>query len=154
MKKLICLIVCTAVLLSATGCGQGAIKKGEKSSVVEGEIFDVTMEVVPESVRPGSITICVKNNTDIEIHSGNENDFAIEVLDNGKWYTIDVGSRENTAEAYIFEDERDLDISWSNTYGALPNGHYRIVKYFFPWTEDGTYGIKDGFYLTAEFDIE
>lgn len=154
MKRWICLMIYTAILVSVIGCGQGEIKKGKASSVVEGETFDVTMEVVPGSVTPSSLTIRVKNNTDIEINSGNESDFAIEVLDNGDWYTIEVGAWSNTAEAYIFEGERDLDINWSNIYGSLPEGHYRIVKHFYPWAADGTYGIKDGFHLTAEFDVE
>lgn len=84
----------------------------------------------------------------------NKNDFAIEVLDNGTWYTIEKGNRVNTAEAYTFVGERNLDIVWYSIYGELPKGHYRVVKYFFPWTEDGTYGVDDGFYLTAEFEIE
>lgn len=153
MKKLVGFILCIAMLFSVAGCGQGKLTKGEESSVTEGTAFDVTMEVVEGSVTPASLTVCVKNNTDLEIDSGNEHDFAIEVLDDGTWYTIKTGDRNNTAEAYGFSGEQTLELEWSNVYGALPAGHYRIVKYFFPWTADGTYGVKDGFYLTAEFEI-
>lgn len=154
MKKAFMLILYMSVLLLFAGCGQEKLNIGKESSVVEGTAFDVKMEVVEGSVKPGSLAVCIKNNTNLEIKSGNEYDFAIEVLDKETWHVIETGERANTAEAFVFKGERTLDIDWSNIYGPLPSGHYRIVKYFFPWTEDGSYGIKDGFYLTAEFNIE
>lgn len=156
MKRLVCLFICIVTLLSFAGCKKAdeiTIDKGEESAIVVGSDFDVTMEIVEGSVTSESARICVKNNTGIQINSGNERDFSLEVFENGKWYTIKTGIRSNTQEAYIFDSLRYLDIDWSDIYGTLPKGHYRLVKSFFPWSSDGTYSYKDEFYLTAEFDI-
>lgn len=154
MKKMTAAVLCLILALSLFGCGKNVLKPDKESTVAEGTDFDVSMEIVEGTVTPLKATVLVTNNTDIEIDSGNEYDFSIEVLDDGKWKTIETGERDNTAEAYIFTGERELVLDWKNIYGALPEGHYRIVKYFFPWTEDGTYGIDDQFCLTAEFSIE
>lgn len=154
MKKRISLLLCFFFIFVLAGCTQIKLEKDEVSSVEIGADFDVTMEVVAGSEKKDSLTICVKNNTDIEIDSGNEYDFSLEVWDDGKWYTIKSPVLENTTEALVFVGERNLDIEWSNIYGKLPNGKYRIVKYFCPWTEDGFYTYEDGFYLAAEFSID
>ena len=154
MKKIITMILCIMLVLIFASCGQSKIELGEESSVREDTKFDVSMEIVDGTLTQTSATIRVINNTDIEIDSGNAYDFAIESQQNGKWYSIKTEERTNTAEAWTFEGTRDVEINWSQIYGTLPNGHYRIVKYFSPWAEDGTYGFDDSFYLTAEFEIQ
>ena len=47
-----------------------------------------------------------------------------------------------------------LTVRISNNTGSLSAGEYRVVKFFYPSTEDGSYGTDDGFYLFAEFSIE
>lgn len=154
MKKITAAVLCIISALSLFGCGKNSLKPGEESTVTEGTGFDVSMTIVEGTVTPSKATVLVTNNTDIEIDSGNEYDFSIEVLDKGKWKAIETDERDNTAEALIFTGESELVLDWKNIYGALPKGHYRIVKSFFPWTENGIYGIDDQFYLTAEFSIE
>lgn len=148
MNKVFAMVLCIALALSLAACANTESKIDKESP------FDVSMEVVDGTVTPMKATVLIKNNTDIEIDSGNEYDFSIEVLKNGKWKTINVGNRDNNADALVFLGESELVIDWSNIYGELPSGDYRIVKSFFPWTEDGTYGINDEFYLTAEFSIK
>ncbi len=148
------MVICITLALSVSGCGKTGLKIGEASSVVEGTEFDVSMEIVDGAVTPIKATLRVTNNTDLEIESGNAADFTIEVLQDDEWKTIEIGERNNTAEAIGFVGESELEISWINTYGKLPGGKYRIVKCFFPLTEDGSYGVDDRFFLTAEFNIE
>ena len=148
MKKIIMVALWLLLILSLVGCGT-KLNIGKESSIKEGSSLDVTMQVIKGTISLTSLKLCVKNNTDIEILSGNEFDFLLEVYQQGKWFTINTKERENTAEALGFMGERELEISWENIYGLLPTGHYRIVKYFFPYS-----GYKDGFYLTSEFDIE
>lgn len=38
-----------------------------------------------------------------------------------------------------------MNINWSEIYGSLSAGEYRVVKFFYPSTEDGSYGTDDGF---------
>lgn len=153
MKKLLSAALFLTLLLSACG-GETLTINGEPSEIEEGTAFDVTMEAVEGTVTPTSLSVCVRNNTEIEIDSGNEYDFSLEAFNNGVWNTLPCEEQVNTDEAYLFAGERTLALDWSTTYGPLPEGRYRVVKYFFPWTEDGTYGLDDGFYLTAEFDVD
>ena len=61
----------------------------------------------------------------------------MEIMD-GTWYEIPTKERNNTGEAIIFLKDApvQMDISWRSIYGILPKGNYRIVKGFFPWTEE------------------
>lgn len=114
----------------------------------------VTMEIVDDTVTATGMTIEILNQTDVEINSGNKHDFAIQVKKNGTWYEIQTGERNNTSEAIVFlkDNPVQMEISWSHTYGILPKGNYRIVKGFFPWTEEKGSGAT--FMLAAEFCIE
>ena len=90
------------------------------------------------------------------ILSGNKYDFSIEILQDDKWKTIDSGERSITAEAIVFMGESELEIDWTNIYGELPRGKYRIVKNFISQTqtENGTSYVSDRFYLAAEFILK
>ena len=46
--------------------------------------------------------------------------------------------------------EHLIQFGISEIYGELPNGHYRLVKCFWPENE----GLDAKFYLSVEFDIE
>lgn len=116
---------------------------------------DVTMKVVEGSVTPSGLTVCISNNTGIDINGGINYDFSIEKKEDDKWSPVkEIGDRTTDTETYIFQGERDLNINWSEIYGSLSAGEYRVVKFFYPSTEDGSYGTDDGFYLFAEFSIE
>ena len=48
-----------------------------------------------------------------------------------------------------------IDINGGINYDfSIEKKEYRVVKFFYPSTEDGSYGTDDGFYLFAEFSIE
>ena len=116
---------------------------------------DVTMKVVEGSVTPSGLTVRISNNTGIDINGGINYDFSIEKKEDDKWSPVkEIGDRTTDTETYIFQGERDLNINWSEIYGSLSAGEYRVVKFFYPSTEDGSYGTDDGFYLFAEFSIE
>ena len=153
MRKYLAFALAWVLATGLAGCAE-EVKTTAESDVVTGSAFDAGMEVVEGTVSPEGATVRVVNNTDVELDSGNAYDFAIEVQKDGTWYSIETEERSNTAEALVFLGERELAIDWSGIYGALPKGNYRLVKYFFPWSEDGAYGIGDGFYLAAEFRID
>lgn len=145
MKKILVLSLCFVLALWMAGCVQNKnINLG-----------DVTMKVVEGSVTPSGLTVRISNNTGIDINGGINYDFSIEKKEDDKWSPVkEIGDRTTDTETYIFQGERDLNINWSEIYGSLSAGEYRVVKFFYPSTEDGSYGTDDGFYLFAEFSIE
>ena len=145
MKKILVLSLCFVLALWMAGCVQNKnINFG-----------DVTMKVVEGSVTPSGLTVRISNNTGIDINGGINYDFSIEKKEDDKWSPVkEIGDRTTDTETYIFQGERDLNINWSEIYGSLSAGEYRVVKFFYPSTEDGSYGTDDGFYLFAEFSIE
>lgn len=152
MRKRDCMVVLLCVLL-LTGCG-GEAKTGEK---FEGEVNTyegVTMTAAEGTAYPGTVTVEILNTTDREIDSGNAYDFSLQKEVNGEWYWLETRKDEydNTAEALIYPkgETVEQELMWADLYGSLPEGHYRVVKWFFEYREPG--GHID-FLLAAEFDI-
>jgi len=141
-------------LLLLAGCGGPDIA----GTPWEGEVNtreDVTMEVVEGSALPGTVTVTVLNTSDAEIDSGNEHDFGIQVEQDGKWYPLEEPEGlANTAEALIFlkDQPTELVLTWASRYGSLPEGHYRVIKWFFEYDPEGP--PHEHFALAAEFTLE
>lgn len=113
------------------------------------------MVVVQESVTPLGLTVRINNKSKIDVNGGIDYDFAIEKKENGEWVPVqEIGERSTSTETYIFQGERDLKIYWSEIYGELIPGEYRVVKFFYPGKADDAHSSEDGFYLNAEFIIE
>lgn len=145
MKRLIPILVCLVLALSVAGCGHN----------IYFDSSDVTMRVVEGSVTPSGLIVCITNNTKTDICGGIEDDYSIETKENEEWSPLEeISERTTDTEKYIFQGERNLTIHWTEIYGTLPTGEYRIVKYFVPCSEDGQYHSDDGFFLTADFSIE
>ena len=127
MKKILVLSLCFVLALWMAGCVQNKnINFG-----------DVTMKVVEGSVTPSGLTVRISNNTGIDINGGINYDFSIEKKEDDKWSPVkEIGDRTTDTETYIFQGERDLNINWSEIYGSLSAGEYRVVKFFYPSTED------------------
>ena len=128
-----------------------------------GEAFDgtvndydgVTMTVVEGTAYAGTATVEILNSTDIEINSGNEADFGLQIEQDGKWYWLERKDKEyaNTAEALIYEknEPRELTVTWGNIYGSLEPGHYRVTKWFFEFSESG---VGQEFLLASEITLD
>lgn len=121
MKKILVLSLCFVLALWMAGCVQNKnINFG-----------DVTMKVVEGSVTPSGLTVRISNNTGIDINGGINYDFSIEKKEDDKWSPVkEIGDRTTDTETYIFQGERDLNINWSEIYGSLSAGEYRVVKFF------------------------
>lgn len=155
-------------LLTLTACSNSPKAETETSAVevntYEAEAVDtaeqtVTMTAVEGTAAPGQVTVTVLNTTELEINSGNEWDFSLQVEQDGQWYDLKTkdGERVNTSEAYIYEKDvpRELTFQWGSIYGSLEPGHYRVVKWFFEFHEEETEQDKRAvdFALAAEFTI-
>lgn len=155
-------------LLTLTACSNSPKAETEPSDVevntYEVEAGDsaeqtVTMTVVEGTAAPGQVTVTVLNTTDMEIDSGNEWDFSLQVEQDGQWYDLKAKKAwAITAEAYIYEPNvpRELTFQWGGIYGSLEPGHYRVVKSFFEFHEEETERDKRivDFDLAAEFTLE
>lgn len=127
-----------------------------------GEVFDgtvndydgVIMTVVEGTAHSDAVTVEILNSTDTEIKSGNEFDFGLQIEQDGKWYWLEENKEyANTAEALIYEknETRELTLTWSNIYGSLEPGHYRVTKVFFEYSESG---VGQEFLLASEFTLD
>ena len=145
MRRIVSLFFIFVLVLSIAGCG---INKKFNPA-------DVTMDIVEESITPSGLTVIISNNAKIDIYGGIADDFLIEKLENDKWSPlVEIGDRSNNTETYIFQGNRELNIYWSDIYGSLTPGTYRISKCFYLDTVDDASSSNDGFYLITEFIIQ
>ena len=145
MRKIALLLLLILLVFSIASCGVSQ----------KFDVTDVAMEVIEESVTPLGLTVCVSNNTKIDIYGGIADDLLIEKLENDKWSPlVETRDRTNNTETYIFQGNRELNIYWSEIYGSLAPGTYRISKCFYTYPVDTTRSSNEGFILTAEFIIE
>ena len=145
MRRIVSLFFIFVLVLSIAGCG---INKKFNPA-------DVTMDIVEESITPSGLTVIISNNAKIDIYGGIADDFLIEKLENDEWSPlVEIGDRSNNTETYIFQGNRELNIYWSDLYGSLTPGTYRISKGFYLDTVDDASSSNDGFYLIAEFIIQ
>ena len=145
MRRIVSLFFIFVLVLSIVGCGLN--KKFNPA--------DVTMDIVEESITPSGLTVIISNNAKIDIYGGIADDFLIEKLENDKWSPLEeTRDRTNNTETYIFQGNRELNIYWSEIYGSLAPGTYRISKCFYTYPVDTTHSSNEGFILTAEFIIE
>ena len=147
MKKGLAIALAMICVLGMFGCGKGI--KYSDSTVTEVNTYpNTSMVLFDDTITLDLLTLKVTNQNDFRIESGNQFDFWLEELRDGKWQTIDVGERDNTAEALSFYGEQLLQISIASVYGELHSGHYRVVKCFWPETNS-----DNKFFLATEFDI-
>ena len=150
MKKLLMPLIAAILVFSLCSCGASAPKTDSMSIIVPNMLENASLTIVDGTLTKAYASAVVKNGSTLELDSGNENDFFIDVQLNGVWYSLkEPEDLANTAEALIFEpgSEHGLDFSWQSRYGALPAGHYRLVKAFFTDTSNTL------IYLADEFDI-
>lgn len=153
-KSLVVITVCViivAMLFSLSGCGNkmNGLNLGEKSTSVTDTVEGVKVDILDLSLTSAKYEIT--NNTGKTIETGNENSISLEVEKDGKWYQIKIGDYANTAEALVIMDGQtiELNTSWADTYGTLPDGHFRMLRNF---TFEGDY--ENPFIISAEFYIQ
>ena len=145
MRRIVSLFFIFVLVFSIAGCGMN--KKFNSA--------DVTMDIIEESITPLGLTVIISNNTKIDIYGGIADDFLVEKLEKNEWSPlVEIGYRSNNTETYIFQGNRELNVYWSEIYGSLTPGTYRISKCFYLDTVDNTGSSNDGFYLTSEFTIK
>lgn len=128
MKKALVAVMCSAMVLSAAGCGTSGneVKTGEISNV---EIVEkgVNLFVKDGTLTNTGATFILANNSDKDIQY--DEPYRIEVKENGEWHKIDVEVAFIQPLYTLKPNETAvLEIGWENGYGKLPDGTYRLVK--------------------------
>lgn len=133
MKKAICILLCIFLL---TGCsGKADVMPHEKdpTSIVPESQGKAWMELTESTLAPSGMEYTVHNDGGQYLTYGE--DFTLQVEDNGNWYELIANTSENFAFSAIgyeldgvISTEKTQDLNWTNIYGELLPGHYRLVK--------------------------
>lgn len=139
-------------MIGLTACGQKYTLEESDINVNSTEVQEVSMVISDQTLTSTGVVVEVVNNSDVLLVSGNEHDFLVQVEKDGQWSTL-VSKEElaNTDEALLFSSDNTVQLffDWEYRYGELKDGHYRIVKRFWP---DNNYDTQ--YYIAAEFIIE
>ena len=122
MKKL-CAITLIASLLLLGGCGNKEVK--EEMNTLEG----VKMEVKEGTLTPNDMTIIITDTT--ENHNIYGSAYRIDKKDGKKWVSLKTKEDANfNAIGYNVGEDNTLEmyINWTDLYGSLAKGTYRLVK--------------------------
>ena len=141
MKKILLFVVLGFLILGLVGCeSKNNFKIGKESDVII-EDKDVELLIKEGTLSNTGATLILKNNSNDIISYGNP--YEIEIKKDGKWRKINLKLYFTMP---LFEldpdEEKELEISWGESYGKLSKGDYRIIK------------SVSSFYVAAEFSIE
>lgn len=144
------LLLCLALLC---GCQK-------KTTMVVGELsvtevrndVGISLTVDLETLSPsGSVFTLTNNSADpYSFHDG----YSLEMWTDDGWHTLVAGG-EVISDLLLYTlpmyESRPITHGWSQAYGELPVGEYRILKQLIP--HEG-FSIQDSFYVSCEFTIE
>ena len=127
---------------------------GDKVERDENDTLDGA-EMIFVASTSASLTVKMENNSDSTWQSGNMRDYRLEAEKDGEWYEVEQkGEFANTMELMIFAPGQTLThtFEFSERYGNLPAGKYRVVKSF--WANSTATSEAHEFFLACEFDVE
>lgn len=160
MRKTVFIAAALVLSLSLIGCDM--IKKAlpEKNASVGEKVEDDAptrdgAEISCVSSSSTHLTVTIVNNTDSTWQSGNMRDYRLETEQNGEWYQVNqIGEFANTMELMLFTPGQTLThtFEFSERYGNLPAGKYRVVKSF--WANATATAEAHEFWLVCEFTVE
>ncbi len=88
---------------------------------------DVSLSIVGDYLTQEEVLLCIENHSTEEIAYGRA--YVLQIVDEGKWYDIDVRADWPADACLVAPGQRDSrPIDWSQIYGELPKGCYRIVQ--------------------------
>lgn len=125
----------------------------------EGDAGTIGLTLLAEDVTPTGLTfVCRQSGGTVTGELDTGADYWLEVLEDGQWkdwseatgYVVDV-IYDDVALIINQEGESKWEFDWSNSYGTLPEGQYRIGKEFMDYRGPGDYDVYVGY---AEFAID
>lgn len=153
MRKLA--IVAAALLLVLAGCGaktQLPWPVSENTRPVCGADSGVTIALEEGSLTDSGGSFTLQNNSGAEI-VGSPYDYLLQIRLDDVWYEIEVyfdvpASALNLPSGETFA----FDVDWSQFFGRLPAGRYRLLKEYRTQTEPDAQAADD-VYAACEFAI-
>lgn len=142
------LFVLLAVLaLTLVSCGSAALGSvagypweiGPESGHTPSEGGKAILSVEESTLPEDATVFTLRNDTARTLTSDYR--YALEVELEGKWYEIPCAFDAPAAELVVPPGETVLfPVHWSESYGQLPDGHYRLVKeyWFYTWFKHTT----------------
>lgn len=149
MKKLTVILAALLALLLLCSCGGPEL--GSETTTEVNTLDGVYMEVA-ENYTSRAATVIVTNETKTRYMS--DILFVVQKEVDGKWYgLVNEFAGEHIADLYGYRPKSSTELfcNWNSMYGALNEGHYRIVYVLF---EEDMGFDGEPYYLTAEFYIE
>lgn len=162
MKKITTLIL--FIILFFNGCNVIEGNENEVSDMKTTIGIESTFDISENSNILLSVKYADNNCLELEIENNTSSTvfwgqwYVIEKLENNSWYQLQEIELENNI-IFGWEDilyslkESDITIeneNWSDYYGSLPKGNYRIIKSFF-FDERKQ---DENIYVACEFSIE
>ena len=138
------------IFLSACG---NTIKYGNQVEYSTNDYSGLNMTVI--SCTATGATVQIENDTDTDLYGfGNDTvGYEIQAERKNHWYEIKYESVVTNASYPSWMVEKggiiEWDLSWEYLYGALPKGHYRVVRN----ADTGVDASATSVRLSAEFDI-
>lgn len=154
MNRKLCLGLFIALLVGICVCTYQTkgIEIGEVSGLTGNDFTGASMNVTEGTVTPKGLTVQIKGTKQTDGIFGDA--YRLEVYQDKQWYElhaiIDGRVAWNAIGHLVFPGEtRECRVDWTQVYGELSEGHYRIIKLIQMQGTDG----RDQYDLTAEFTI-
>ena len=121
-------------------------------STIKQDSDNVELIVLKDTIEATNMVVELKNNTSYNLGYGL--DYRIEKRSDKGWTNIEANSNSSTmAVGYTLSARKSVQkkIDWSNKYGALEKGNYRIIKKIH--LEQDNNGYTRELEISAEFSI-
>ena len=145
---LIYLVFITTLIIGfgSNGTRPNRIELAEQSTYTVNEVEAIEL-VVEEASHSGATYSIINNSDKMIVYS---HGYHLDTEKNGVWYRLkDDGMIVLTVRPGTSPGGRDTyNCKWKDSYGRLPEGHYRLVKKF------GFDGEFEKYYMAAEFTLD
>lgn len=150
-SKFILIFSLLIMVICITGCkNSNGLIIGSKSSVADSLNNGVLLTIDESTLSNTGVTIKITNYNENSLKYGEG--YSIEIKEKNKWHEINVEDVFITALYSLHKgDTEEYEIDWSHSYGKLPKGEYRLIKYFY--FEDKDNKKSKEFPVFVEFSI-
>lgn len=150
-KRICCLLLLMTLILS--GC------VGRRTGQINYENTNSNVGIILEDLNADkcTCTVILYNNTDTDVGTGV--DYLIQRQRNGKWQDVPFVTDDVAWTLPLFVAKSgsrcEYDADWTNYYGKLDKGQYRLIKEYYYLREDGMYDPNaPKNYAVFEFSVD
>jgi len=123
---------------------------GDGDTIIDYKAAGIPIEFTANNATATGGSFDIRNQDSASWTYGDE--YAIQVADSLNWYYIDILPEWTTDGQVIAPDETvTVQLDWTEHYGELPPGSYRVIKNFVPENDENS---AEGFFAACEFEVE